>query len=251
MHGLFGGGTPNTEGALTKIYDQQRKLQASLDRIFGLVQQGVRESVLLEEADPLEAQIKRVFTDVIAKAPPEAFGLDKNAEKSVVELKQQQAKKFADDLEAPLKFMQKLSTAKTVEDVKGSLMILKRAPFKLEGVEKLTPEYLESSANKALADAEKKGKVKELFDQIGIEMPAEKGAQLEAVKAYQIRNLLGTTVLEVKAALTQQLEALRSEYLEEFESDVPMETVRKIAPGSELEKVMQDGLQKIRMAGKR
>lgn len=251
MHGFFGGGTPRTEGALAKIYDQQRKLQNSLDRIFGLAQERMGESVLLEQAESLENQVKSVFTDIIARAPAEAFGLDKDAEKSVVDLKKQQAKKFTDDLEAPLKFMQKLANAKTIEDVKSSLIILRDAPFSLRGIEQLTPEFLESSASKALTAAEKKGKLKELFDQIGIEIPADQKSKIEAVKAYQMKNLLGETVLKVKEELTKQIEALRSEYLEEFTSDVPMDILKEIAPGSELDKVMQDGVQKIKMAGKR
>jgi len=252
MYGLFGGGTPNTEGALTKIYDQQKRLQASLDRIFGLAQERMGEGVLLEKkgSGDLEGEIENFFKNVIAKAPPESFGLDGKAEKSIVELKSDQAKRYVKDLDAPINFMQKISKAKTVADVKSSLEMLQGTPFVLQGVNQLTPEYLESSAEKALSAAEKKGKLEDLFSEIGVKVPKERSQQLDAVKAYQMRNLLGTTVLKVRTALTKQLQSLKNSYLKEFESDVSLDTLKKIAPGSELEKVMTQGLQNITNAGK-
>lgn len=252
MHGLFGGGTPNTEGALTKIYDQQKKLQASLDKIFGLAQSRMGEGVLLEQkGESLEDQIKVFFDQVIAKAKPESFGLDSKAGQSVVELKREQARRFSKDLEAPLKFMQKLASSKNVDDVKAALELLKGTPFTLQGVDQLTPEYLNTSAEKALSAAEKSKKLPELFSEIGVEVPEDRKSRLDAVKAYQLRNLLGTTVLKVKNDLTKQIESLRGSYLEEFESDVSLETVKRVAPGSELERVMEQGMQNISNAGKR
>lgn len=252
LYGLFGGGTPNTEGALTKIYDQQKNLQASIDRIFGLARERMGEGILLEQkGESIEDQLKVFFDKVIAKAPPESFGIDKNAAKSVVELKLLQAAKFSKDLESPLKFTQKLSTAKSIEDVKAAIEILRDTSFVLKGFEKITPEYLDSASEKALDAAEKNNKLQDLFKEIGAEIPDDRKSRLSAVKAYQLRNLLGTTVISVKSDLIKQIESLRKSYLEIFKSDVDIEALKRIAPGSELQKVVEQGIQNIREAGKR
>ena len=134
--------------------------------------------------------------------------------------------------------------------MKGAVTLLKGAPFTLGGIEDITPKNLEDSAVKALKTAIEKKKLEALFKEIGVEAPEDEKQRIEAIKAYQLRNLLGTTVVNARESILSQTEILRKLYLEKFEEDVPLDILKKIAPDSELERVVSAGLEKIKNAGK-
>ena len=228
---------------------QQSAIQSRLDAIFGLVQQRVDESVILNEAND-DKQIDAIASSMIQKFKNSSLGIDKKALQSVIDLKKKQSDEYVRIINAPVSFLKKLSAAKTLEEVKGAVTLLKGAPFTLGGIEDITPKNLEDSAVKALKTAIEKKKLEALFKEIGVEAPEDEKQRIEAIKAYQLRNLLGTTVVNARESILSQTEILRKLYLEKFEEDVPLDILKKIAPDSELERVVSAGLEKIKNAGK-
>lgn len=248
MAGLGGG---RSAGSPEQIAKTQKQIQQTLDTIFGMTAR-VSEGVLLEqnELDPIDA-VEKFYTDGVKELPPDLFGIDDEAPKKVADLKRDQANELAKILEAPLTFMSKLASAKTLEEVKAAISLLENTPYVIDGVKQLTPEFLESSAKKAVDAATKKKKLDDLFKQIGVKKPADEKGMIEAVKAFQLRNLLAKAVLDVRAALTKQMEDLREQFLEKYESDTPLKVIEKVMPGSEIESTVKAGIEKIRTAGKR
>jgi uncharacterized protein (DUF2267 family)/uncharacterized protein (UPF0335 family) len=249
MYGLFGGGTKNTQGSITKILDHQKSLQVSMDKLFGMIHDKVVEGVLKEEKN-IQNDINFFFKELTSSLTQKSFGIDESATKSVIEMKKIQANSYVKNIEAPIRFLKKLSDAKSVEDVKEAIKILKGTIFTLKGADKLTPEYLEKSANAAYSLAKKQNKLKDLFSEIGIEIPKEQDEQIKAIKAYQLKILLGSTVVNARNDLTKQVEDLRKNYLKKFTEDVDLEILKKVSKDSELEKVVLQGLQNIKNAGK-
>jgi len=160
-------------------------------------------------------------------------------------------------LDSPIRFLESMASSKTLEEVKRSIEILKNTPFNVIGAEKLSQEFLDSSAMKVVkeinSDPKKKDeKVSQLASALGMtdKTPSEKDI-FQAVKAYQLKTLLGNSMIKSSKELTQQIEEMRATFLKKFEEDAPLELVSKVAPGSDLETAMKEGIEKIRNAGKR
>ena len=166
------------------------------------------------------------------------------------EMKKKEAEDFEKMISAPVSFLNLLKEAKTLEDVKSALSLLKSAPFVIKNVEKITPEFLESSAKKAIEAAKKKNKTKELLDSLGLKEEPNEEQLLNVVKAYQLKNLLGQMIVKSSESLTKQTEDLRKFLLKRYQENIDMEIVSKIAPGSECETIMKKGVEKIKNAGK-
>lgn len=243
------GGTEGTRSPLSRIEDRQRQLQNSLDRIFGM-SAPTNESIIVEQSVDIVSAIKNFLTSDVKKVKPKVFGVTESAQQDAVKLKKEQAEAFAKNLDLPTAFLKKMSSAKTLEEVKAAVSVLKDSPYSFEGIDKLTPEFLEKSANNALKIAEKKNKLSALFSEIGAKIPDSEEQKIEVIKAYQLRNLLGTTVLNARESIQKQTQLIKKQYLEKYESDTPLDILEKIAPDSELYKTVQQGVQKIQNAGK-
>jgi len=243
--------TAGTAASPERMEATQKKIQQTLDNIFGLLSRQTEGVILEQKGESIPSMLSKFYSEGLKNFPPETFGVDSEAVSKVVKLKREEADSFARTLEAPVSFLQKLAAAKTIEQVKSAIETLNGTPYSIDGVKQLTPEFLESSAKKAVDAAKKKNKIDDLFKQIGIKTPEKEEQMIEAVKAYQLRNLLGKTVVDAKASIVKQTEELRKQYLEKYQSDTPLDTLEKVAPGSELEKTVKAGIEKIRNAGKR
>ncbi len=245
-------GGSGVEGA-GSIVQQQQKLQKSIDRLFGFLvdeeAETVSESVLLKEG--LEETIKKFIESGVKDLGPTSFGISEKSVEEVYKLKIEEADKYSKMLDAPLKFIEELQKAKTIEDVKRSLLIMKDAPFKIEGVEEINPKSLDDAAKKAIETAKKKNDLPALIKQVGGNDKSGEKEIFERVKAYQLRNLLGTAVVNARKTIIPQVEKMRAEFIKDFQEGAPLETVKEVAPGSKLEKIMQSGIDKINRAGKR
>jgi len=243
------GGTSTQEDMMRSLLSKQKTIQASLDSIFGLAAQRTNESVILEEVDS-DKQMDAIFDSMIQSISNNSLGIDKKALSSIIEIKKKQSDEYVRSINSPIAFLTKLSKAKTIEDVKSALNLLQETPFKLGGLEKITPASLEAAAAKVLKVAIEKKKLEVLFKEIGVELPEDEKKRIEAIKAYQLRNLLGEMMVKAKDSILSQIEDIRKLYLEKFEEDVPLDILKKIAPDSELERVVLSGLEKIKNAGK-
>ena len=243
--------TAGTAGSVESIEAAQRKIQQTLDRVFGLATR-TTESVLLEQKGPdIFGALEKFYSVGLKEIPPEDFGISSDARSKIADLKRKQADSFAKSLEAPVTFLELLAKAKSIEEVKAAIETLKGTPYVIDGVKQLTPEFLESAAKKALDAARKKNKIDDLFKQIGVPVPEDEKSMLSAVKAYQLKQLLGKTVVDVKTAILKQTEDLREQYTEKYLEDTPLDVMSKVIPGSDIEKTVKAGLEKIRNAGKR
>jgi len=208
------------------------------------------ESIIVEQSVDVVSAVKNFLTSDVKKIKPKVFGVSESSQQEAVKLKKEQAETFAKNLDLPTTFLKKMSSAKTLEEVKAAISVLKDSPYSFEGIDKLTPEFLEKSANDALKIAEKKNKLSALFSEIGAKVPDSEEQKIEVIKAYQLRNLLGTTVMNARESIQKQTQLIKKQYLEKYESDTPLAILEKVAPGSDLYKTVQQGLQKIQSAGK-
>jgi len=140
--------------------------------------------------------------------------------------------------------------------VKSATKILKTSSIVVSGIDKLTPESLEISAKKAIDTAKeneekgKKGSLKELRAELGAEKLDEKGL-LDAVKAYQLKNLLGQAMLQAKEQIIPQTEKMRESFKQKFLESTPLDVLENIDPDGLLTRTVKEGLKKIEEAGKR
>lgn len=257
---LAGKGTKSGEG-LASTLEKQKTIRTRLDSLFGarlsesaashpgrLIEASKEKAQTMNLADQLDSFIKKTMP----KASSEAFGISKESASAVVDLKKSEAEGFAKILESPARFLGLLRSAKSLEDVKAAVATLQQTPFIVGGIDKITPESLEKSARSAVSEAKKKNKVADLLKVVGLkEEPKDEESLVAFVKAYQLKNLLGQAVVKSSEELSKQIEELRAELLKKFEEDAPLELVSKVAPGSDLETAMKEGLEKIRNAGKR
>ena len=257
---LAGRGTKSGEG-LASTLEKQKTIRTRLDSLFGarlsesaashpgrLIEASEEKTQTMNLADQLDSFIKKTMP----KASSEAFGISKESASAVVDLKKREAEGFAKILESPARFLSLLRSAKSLEDVKAAVATLQQTPFIVGGIDKITPESLEKSARSAVSEAKKKKKVADLLKVVGLEEePKDEESLVAFVKAYQLKNLLGQAVVKSSEELSKQIEELRAELLKKFEEDAPLELVSKVAPGSDLETAMKEGLEKIRNAGKR
>lgn len=244
---LGGGGAPGTG----RIVQQQKQLQASIDRLFGFISgEPVTESRRpLNEG--LADSFKSFLTSATKNMDPKSFGISDKTVEQIYELKRKQADKYVSMLEAPVHFIEALQKSKTIEDVKKALLIMKDAPFNIEGVDKISPKDLDDSAKKAFESAKKNKSIAELYKLVGANEKMSEDEVINRVKAYQLKNLLGDAVVRAKEAILPQIETMRERFVEEFQADAPLSKIEKIAPGSELEKIVRAGVDKISNAGKR
>ena len=252
-------GSAGDGSALDRIHDEQVKIRKRLDALFGarLSEGGVRNGQLKEAASQLEElnfadKIDRFLKETMPKAPPESFGIKSEDARAVLDLKRAEAEELAKILESPENFLRLLGSAKTLEDVKAAVKKLQGTPFVVAGLDNLSPQLLDSSASKAIKAAKEAKSLDGLIKTVGYAgKPDDEQALIAAVKAYQLKNLLGQALLKSSDELAKGIEQLRSEFLQGFERDAPIATVSKVAPGSELEKIMKVGIEKIKSAGKR
>jgi hypothetical protein len=257
---LAGKTTKSGEG-LANTLEKQKTIRTRLDSLFGaklsesaashpgrLSEASEEKAQTMNLADQLDSFIKKTMP----KVSSEAFGISKESASAVVDLKKREAEEFAKILESPAKFLSLLRSAKSLEDVKSAVATLQQTPFIVGGIDKITPDSLEKSARSAVSDAKKKKKVADLLKVIGLqEEPKDEESLIAFVKAYQLRNLLGHAVVKSSEGLSKQIEEMRATFLKKFEEDAPLELVSKVAPGSDLETAMKEGIEKIRNAGKR
>jgi hypothetical protein len=253
-------GTTGESDSLDKIVNKQNEIKSKLDSLFGArISEGLASSkIIRESADSakkkmnLADSINNLLFNKIPKSTPEAFGISQESAKNALDLKRKEAESFSRILESPSKFLEKLSSAKTLEEVKEAVSLLKNTPFVIKNIESITPQFLQSSAENAIKTAKKKGKISELVKTLGLkEAPDNEEQLLSAVKSYQLKILLGQTMIKSGESLSKQIEVLRKELLERFESGSSLEMISKIAPNSELESVVKKGVEKIQNAGKR
>lgn len=252
-------GVAGDSSTLDRIQDEQVKIRKRLDALFGtrLSEGGLRNGQLNEAASQIEElnfadKIDMFLKETMPKAPPESFGIKSEDARAVLDLKRAEAEELAKILESPEKFMRLLGSAKTLEDVKAAVKELQGTPFVVAGLDNLSPQLLDSSASKAIKAAKEAKSLDGLIKTVGYAgKPDDEQALIAAVKAYQLKNLLGQTFLKSSDELAKGIEQLRSEFLQGFERDAPIATVSKVAPGSELEKIMKVGIEKIKSAGKR
>jgi hypothetical protein len=253
-------GTTGESDSLDKIVNKQNEIKSKLDSLFGArISEGLVSSKIIKESAGsakkqmnLADSINNLLFNKIPKSTPEAFGISQESAKNALDLKRKEAESFSRILESPSKFLEKLSSAKTLEEVKEAVSLLKNTPFVIKNIESITPQFLQSSAENAIKTAKKKGKISELVKTLGLkEAPDNEEQLLSAVKSYQLKILLGQTMIKSGESLSKQIEVLRKELLERFESGSSLEMISKIAPNSELESVVKKGVEKIQNAGKR
>ena len=223
---------------------QITNIKNRLDQVFGNLQ---RESLIREAR--LEVNKSQVLQS-LRSAPSSIFGIADDDSSKVIALKKKEAEMMASSLRAPTDFLDKLSRAKTINDVKSAIRILKDSPISIDGISKLTPEFLENSAKRVIKTAEEKGSLEKLKTELDAEMLDEKGL-LDAVKAYQMKNLLGQAMLAAKKQIIPQTEKMREVFKRKFLEDVPLELLESIDPEGALTRTVKDGLKKIDEAGKR
>jgi hypothetical protein len=232
------------------VITQLRQISNRLDSVFG---RGLNESLVREaKINVSKEEMLQAFRD----APPSAFKVSEEDSKYYIEQKRKEAEKMVQMLSAPTIFLEKLSKAKTLDDVKSATKILKTSSIVVSGIDKLTPESLEISAKKAIDTAKenevkgKKGSLKELRAELGAEKLDEKGL-LDAVKAYQLKNLLGQAMLQAKEQIIPQTEKMRESFKQMFLEGTPLDVLENIDPEGLLTRTVKEGLKKIEEAGKR
>ncbi len=223
---------------------QITNIKNKLDQVFGNLQ---RESLIREAKSEVN---KSQLLQMLRSAPPNMFGIANDDSSNAITLKKKEAEMMVSLLSAPTDFLDKLSRAKTINDVKLAIQILKNSPISVDGIGELTSEFLESSAKKVIKTAEEKGNLEKLKIELGAEKLDEKGL-LDAVKAYQLKNLLGQAMLQAKKQIIPQTEKLREAFKRKFLEDVPLELLESIDSEGELIKIVKAGLKKIEEAGKR
>ena len=257
---LTGKTTKSGEG-IARTLKKQMAIRNQLNRLFGSSFNEAKDTQPSSLNESLEDKKSKMnlademtvfFKTKMPKIPPEGFGISKESSAEVISLKKQEAETFAKILESPLEFLRILQSAKTLEEVKRAVVTLKSTPFVVRGIEEITQEKITKSAQSAIAEAKKKGKMEDLLKMIGAkEKPKSEEMLVELVKAYQLRNILGQAVVKSSSELSKQIEKMRVEFLKKFEEDCSLKLVTKVAPSSDLEAVMKNGIEKIRNAGKR
>jgi len=232
------------------VITQLKQISNRLDSVFG---RGLNESLVREaKINVSKEEMLQAFRD----APPSVFKVSEEDSKYYIEQKRKEAEKMVQMLSAPTIFLEKLSKAKTLDDVKSATKILKTSSIVVSGIDKLTPESLEISAKKAIDTAKeneekgKKGSLKELRAELGAEKLDEKGL-LDAVKAYQLKNLLGQAMLQAKEQIIPQTEKMRESFKQKFLESTPLDVLENIDPDGLLTRTVKEGLKKIEEAGKR
>lgn len=261
LFGFLTGKTTKSGEGLGYTLKRQMAIRNRLNKLFGSSFNETKDSQSsllnesLEDAKlkmNLADEMTAFFKTKMSKIPPEGFGISKKSSAEVISLKKQEAETFAKILTSPVEFLKILQSAKTLEEVKRAVVTLKQTPFVVKGIEEITQEKITKSAQSAIAEAKKKGKMEDLLKVIGAkEKPKSEELLVELVKAYQLRNVLGQAVVKSSSELSKQIEKMRIGLLKKFEEDCPLELVTKVAPSSELEAVMKNGIEKIRNAGKR
>jgi len=232
------------------VITQLKQISNRLDSVFG---RGLNESLVREaKINVSKEEMLQAFRD----APPSVFKVSEEDSKYYIEQKRKEAEKMVQMLSAPTIFLEKLSKAKTLDDVKSATKILETSSIVVSGIDKLTPESLEISAKKAIDTAKeneekgKKGSLKELRAELGAEKLDEKGL-LDAVKAYQLKNLLGQAMLQAKEQIIPQTEKMRESFKQKFLESTPLDVLENIDPDGLLTRTVKEGLKKIEEAGKR
>jgi len=238
-----GGGGEENRAATASIM-QITRIRNRLDQVFGAISEGS----LIGEAK--EGVSKSQVLQVLRSASPDVFGVSGDDASGVISLKKKEVEMMVASLNAPTLFLDKLSRAKTIEDVKSAIETLKNSPITVDGIGELTPDFLESSARRAIKTAEEKGNLEALKSELGAEKLDEKGL-LNAVKAYQLRNLLGKAMLQAKKQIIPQTEKMRQVFKQKFLEDTPLDVLENIDPEGLLTRTVKEGLKKIEEAGKR
>lgn len=258
---LFAGksGKRNESTSISKLANRQKSISSKINDLFGFnvsENASLNNNLIVENSNlngkdkNLAGMLEDILFKSMPKVGPEAFGISPSSSKSILEMKKKEAEDFEKMIAAPVLFLNLLKDAKTLEDVKSALSLLKSAPFVIKNVEKITPEFLESSAKKAIEAAKKKNKTKELLDSLGLKEEPNEEQFLNVVKAYQLKNLLGQMIVKSSESLIKQTEDLREFLLKRYQENIDMELVSKIASGSEFETIMKKGVEKIKNAGK-
>lgn len=246
------------------IAQRQKETTEKINRLFGLrsvnesvtIQPLVESKISVEVLGSIDGMVE-ILKSAMLKSKPENFGISKKSSSKIALLKKEEAETMSRILDAPIRFLESMSSSRTIEEVRRSIEILRSTPFNVVGVEKLTQGFLDSSAMNVIReinkDPKKKDeKVSQLVSALGLkDRDLSEKDLLQAIKAYQLKTLLGNSMIESSKDLIRQIEDLRRDFIEKFEEDAPLELVSKVAPGSDLETAMKEGLEKIRNAGKR
>lgn len=252
LNGLFSGTGPTTNlsvGGTGDIVSVQKQIQDSLNKLFR-IKDTVSESKEINPQTSVSKSINIFFKDVLPNQPLKLWGIKEDLDEKISKLKIDQANEMIKMLNAPEVFLKSLKEAKTLDDVKKSISLLKNTPYKINGFEKITPDFLEKSSLKALSAAKKNNKLETLFKQIGQKIPDNEEDQVKAIKAYQLRNLLGNAVITSSQSLSEEIENLREEFLKYYTKDVSLSELEKVAPDSKLLKIMKQNIERINKTGK-
>jgi hypothetical protein len=266
--------TGATSTGRTSVIEQQKKLQASIDRLFGFSGDspgagdgsagggsppsagsgggsGGRRTVSESAGRLNEGSFNKVFGSVLKKMDSKDFKVPDSAVEGVYTVKKEEAEEYAKMLTAPTRFIEELQKSKTPEEVKKALTVLQGSPFKIAGLDKINPNEIEKSTEKAIEAAKEKDKMDELMKQVGANEKMSEEEVFKLVKAFQLKALIGGAIVNAKKEMIPQIEDARKEFLEKYQKGTDLELISKIAPGSELEKTLKDGIEKIKNAGKR
>jgi len=239
------------KSASNEIIRRQRNLEMKLNRLFGMSSR-MSEGKLNEETKvQVDPSLIWSFNQVLPHLNNEAFGIKKDTIKKIEKLKSDQVNDFVNTLNIPVKFLDSLGKAKNIDEIKESLLIIKNSPFKISGFEKLNKEAIDSATKNAIKTAKKKGNLDKLLKELNVNDSASNEEKFEAIKAFQMKNAIGNAFISASKEISKTVEDARQRFIDELTKDMPIESVKEIAPGSNLEKILTEGVKKIENAGKR
>ena len=239
---------------LNNIAARQKSLQARINKILGVKEIYIRESII-KEADNKKSSAGQnlfwIFNQVIPNIEPEKFGIKKDTLKKIEDSKKKQVEEFVKILNSPIEFLENLSQAKNLNDLKESIEIIKDAPFKISGFEKISYEELDKKVKEEIEKLKKNGKLNEVMKEIDVDANATEEEKFSALKAFQLKTIIGNAFTQSNKQIAESMQKLKEEFSKKLVEDTPLDQLEKIAPGSDLEKILKEGLKKIENSGKR
>lgn len=273
---LLGKKTSYKKADFTNVSGQ---IENALNKIFGVrstTSEGVSSirQLLKEEKEAVDFKksLELAQKDV-SKAIEEALKnfdtsnlVDPVDQKNYVELKQQEAKKYVEILNAPTKFVVAIGKAKTMADVRKATEFLKGTPYKLEGIGPEEEKKIAEQAKQFAKDAREKKKVEEVLKAAESKIPPDKVTDEELYDACVVvltKNAIEKIAMvfndpdkadESGKKLVEAINKYKKELLEEFMeglTDEDLRIIEKTKEGKDLSQVMRDGSNAIRASGLR
>ena len=230
-------------------------IKKKLDDIFGVISTApVRESKLLREAKiPDDDQIFQAIVDVLKNIKPEDLGFKPEAVEKMAKVKVDEANKFSSILMTPQKFITALGSAKSMSDAQKAVKMLEGTPFAISGLDKLTPESVESVAkaevSKLKTDQQKTDLITEANPSAKIEGPITDKMLIDAARSIALKRTLAKAVIESESKLPDAVEDLRKTLMKQYAGDIDVENLKKFDPDSPVVKAVEEGTKKIKESG--